>query len=85
VASDYAGGAAVQREAAWDVPYSNNSYPIRLQIAQSDWVKLLDEMKFTHILLHEFPAPAFHPYLRGRQSIGEKPGTITERTNRIAR
>jgi hypothetical protein len=61
VASDYAGGAAAQREVAWDVPYLNNAYPIRLQIAQSDWVKLLDEMKFTHILLHEFPAPAFDP------------------------
>jgi hypothetical protein len=61
VASDYTGGAATQREVAWDVPQLNNGYPIRLQIAQSDWVKLLDEMKFTHILLHEFPAPAFHP------------------------
>ncbi|HWZ96682.1 MAG TPA: hypothetical protein VN025_02885 [Candidatus Dormibacteraeota bacterium] len=61
VASEYAGGAATQREVAWDSPYSNNAYPIRLKIAQSDWVSLLDEMKFTHILLHEFPAPAFHP------------------------
>jgi hypothetical protein len=61
LASDYASGAATQREVAWDVPYLNNAYPIRLTIPQSDWVKLLDEMKFTHILLYEFPAPAFHP------------------------
>jgi hypothetical protein len=61
VASDYAGSAASQREVAWDLPYRNNSYPIRLTIAQSDWVKLLDEMKFTHILLYEFPGPPFHP------------------------
>jgi hypothetical protein len=61
VASDYASGAAAQREVAWDVPYLNNAYPIRLTIPQSDWVKLLDEMKFTHMLLYEFPAPAFHP------------------------
>src|SRR6266478_5041119 len=61
VASDYKGGNVVPREVAWDCPQVNNAYPIRLQIAQSDWVRLLDEMKFTHILLHEFPAPAFHP------------------------
>jgi hypothetical protein len=59
VASDYA--SATHREVAWDVPYRNNSYPIRLMIPQSDWVKLLDEMNFTHILLYEFPAPPFHP------------------------
>jgi hypothetical protein len=61
VASDYAGGAAAHREVAWDVPYLSNAYPLRLTIPQSDWVKLLDEMKFTNILLYEFPAPAFHP------------------------
>lgn len=61
VASDYQSGNAPRREVAWDVPYSNNGYPIRLKIAQSDWIKLLDEMKFTHTLLHEFPAPPYHP------------------------
>lgn len=61
VASDYAEGASGRQEVAWDLPWSGNGYPIRLQIAQSDWVKLLDEMKFTHILLYEFPGPAFHP------------------------
>jgi len=61
VASDYQGGAATRPEVAWDMPQLNNGYPIRLKIAQSDWVRLLDEMKFTHILLHEFPAPAYHP------------------------
>src|SRR5229473_3276301 len=61
VASDYHGGNAPKREVAWDVPYSNGAYPIHLTIAQSDWIRLLDEMKFTHILLYEFPAPAYHP------------------------
>ncbi|SRR5260370_28217598 len=61
VASEYASGPTVNPEVAWDFPWAGNAYPIRLKIAQSDWVNLLDEMKFTHILLHEFPAPAFHP------------------------
>src|SRR5258707_1204339 len=61
VASDYKGGNVVPREVAWDCPQVHNAYPIRLKIAQSNWVRLLDEMKFTHILLHEFPAPAYHP------------------------
>ncbi len=61
VASDYSSGATANREVAWDLPQSSFRHPIRLQIAQSDWVKLLDDMKFTHILLHEFPAPEFHP------------------------
>ena len=61
VASDYQGGAAVRREVAWDFPQSKGAYPIHLKIPQSDWVRLLDEMKFTHILLYEFPAPAYHP------------------------
>jgi len=60
VASDYGSGTNVKREVAWDVPWSRNAYPIRLTIPQSDWVKLLDEMKFTHIWLYEFPAPEFH-------------------------
>jgi hypothetical protein len=38
VASDYPGGAAAKREVAWDVPQSGNYYPIRLDIAQYDWV-----------------------------------------------
>ncbi len=61
VASDYEGGNAVRREVAWVSPQLNYAYPIRLKIPQSDWVTLLDEMKFTHILLHEFPAPTYHP------------------------
>src|SRR6266853_2998802 len=61
VASEYSSGTAVNREVAWDVPHSNSGHPMRLKIAQSDWVKLLDEMKFTHILLHEFPSPVFPP------------------------
>lgn len=61
VASDYTGGTTVNREVAWDVPRANSGHPISIKIAQSDWIRLLDEMKFTHILLHEFPAPAFHP------------------------
>jgi hypothetical protein len=61
VASDYASGPAGNCEVAWDSPQLNYAYPIRLKIPQSDWVKLLDELKFTHILLYEFPAPEFHP------------------------
>jgi len=37
VASDYAGEAATRREVAWDSPYLNNAYPIRLKIAQSEY------------------------------------------------
>lgn len=61
VASDYANGAVPNPQVAWDVPQSGHGYPIRLKIAQSDWIVLLDDMKFSHILLHEFPAPSFHP------------------------
>ncbi len=62
VASDYQGGNAPRREVAWDSPRSSNGgHPIHIKIAQSDWIRLLDEIKFTHILLHEFPAPAYHP------------------------
>ncbi len=60
VASDYAGTASRQ-EVAWDLPYMNNTYPLRLKVAQSDWVKLLNELKFTHILFYEFPVPEFPP------------------------
>lgn len=61
VASDYSKAAVPNPRVAWELPQSGHTYPIRLKVPQSDWVAVLDEMTFMHILLHEFPAPSFHP------------------------
>jgi hypothetical protein len=48
VASDYQGGNAPRKEVAWDAPRgSGGGSPIHIKFAQSDWIRLLDEIKFT--------------------------------------
>jgi len=50
---------------AWEPIYGssgqNRGFPFRLAYPLSEWTRLLDEIGFCHIILYEFPLPAFPP------------------------
>ena len=49
----------------WENIYGSSGqsrgFPFRFAYPLSEWTKLLDEIEFRHIILYEFPIPAFPP------------------------
>ena len=47
----------------WETPFLANSgsYPMRPTVAQSDWVAILNEIGFKHMVLYEFPVLTLPP------------------------
>src|SRR5712692_1199728 len=50
---------------AWEKVYGSSgqsrAFPFRFAYPHSEWTRLLDEIGFRHIILYEFPLPAFPP------------------------
>jgi hypothetical protein len=59
------GEAYFAEESAPDL--HSNMYPMRFKIDHEEWAKLLNDVGFSHIFLHEFTIPRFPPELKRAQ------------------